>query len=197
MNPIAPITPRLQPPVPDSADRVQPLQVGAKVPDATVQTIEGKRIALATLLAAQPTALVFYRGGWCPFCNRQLAELQSVETDLKKLGYRIVALSPDRPEELRKSVGKHKLAYSLLSDSAMDAARAFGVAFTVDDGTLEKYRGFGINLEVASGQKHHMLPVPSVFLVSRDGAIRYRYYNPDYKIRLSREALLAAARKDR
>jgi peroxiredoxin len=182
-----------QPPVPDAAGKVTPLAVGSKVPKVNVKTIEGKSIALPKLLAAQPTVLIFYRGGWCPFCNRQMSGLQSIEGDLKKLGYRIIAVSPDRAEELKKSLGKNKLTYQLLSDSPMDAAKAFGVAFKVDDGVLTKYKGFGIDLEAASGEKHHYLPVPSVFLIGADGVIQFRSFNPDYKVRLSNEELLAAA----
>jgi len=185
-----------QAPVPDTAEKVTPLAVGSRVPKVNVMTIEGKAVDLPKLLFAQPTVLIFYRGGWCPFCNRQMSGLQSIEGELKKLGYRIIAVSPDRPEELKKSLGKHKLTYQLLSDSSMDAAKAFGVAFRVDDGTLAKYKGFGIDLEVASGQKHHYLPVPSVFLIGTDGVIKFRSSNPDYKVRLSNEDLLAAARQN-
>lgn len=185
-----------QTPVPDAAEKVTPLAVGSKVPKVNVKTIEGKTIDLPKLLFAQPTALIFYRGGWCPFCNRQLSGLQSIEGDLKKLGYRLVAVSPDRAEELKKSLGKNKLTYQVLSDSPMDAAKAFGVAFKVDDGVLTKYKGFGIDLEAASGEKHHYLPVPSVFLIGADGVVTFRSFNPDYKVRLSSEALLAAARQN-
>ena len=186
-----------QTPVPDAAEKVQPIAVGRKVPKVGVESLDGKSVSLPKLLSAQPTVLVFYRGGWCPFCNRQMDGLQSAQGELKKLGYRIVAISPDRAEELQKSVAKHQFTYQLLSDSTMDAARAFGVAFTVDGNTLTKYKGFGIDLERASGKPHHQLPVPSVFLVNKSGKIVYRYFNPDYKVRLSTEELLAAARQNR
>lgn len=75
------------------------------------------------------------------------------------------------------------------------AARAFGLAFRVDAETYENLLGYGIDLEAASGEDHHLLPVPAVFLIGRDGTIDFRYYNPDYKERLSGDALLEAARK--
>jgi len=123
----------------------------------------------------------------------QLGQLQRIESQLTKLGYKIVAISPDRPEKLRASIQKHELSYLLLSDADMGAARAFGIAFRVDDATLARYKGFGIDLEDASGQKHHLLPVPSVFLVDTDGVIMFRYVNPDHTIRIEPDALLAAA----
>ena len=185
-----------QTPVPDAAEKVQPIAVGAKVPKVAVKSLDGKTVSLPKALGGK-TVLVFYRGGWCPFCNRQMDGLQAAQADLTKLGYKIVAISPDRAEELQKTIGKHHLTYQLLSDSPMDAAKAFGVAFRVDDGTLAKYKGFGIDLEMASGQSHHCLPVPSVFLIGKDGKIKYRYFNPDYKVRLSPEELLAAAKANR
>ena len=79
-------------------------------------------------------------------------------------------MSPDRPEKLKGPAEKHKLKYRLLSDSEMIAAKALGIAFRVDDATVNKYKtDYGIDLEADSGQKHHLLPVPSVFLVGRDG----------------------------
>jgi peroxiredoxin len=77
----------------------------------------------------------------------------------------------------------------------MIASRAFGIAFRVDAKTIERYRGFGIDLEAASGESHFQLPVPSVFLVDTGGTVRFRYYNPDYKIRIDPQALLSAAKE--
>jgi len=81
----------------------------------------------------------------------------------------------------------------LVSDSAMNAAKAFGLAFTVDDETFERLKGFGIDIEADSGQNHRMLPVPGVFLVDESGEIPFAHHDPDYKERLSNEDLLKAA----
>ncbi len=96
---------------------------------------------------------------------------------------------------LKESIGKNELTYSLLSDNKMIASRAFGIAFRVDDSTIEAYRGFGIDLEAASGERHFELPVPSVFLIDTEGTIRFRYFNPNYKIRIDPDELLAEAEK--
>ncbi len=118
-----------------------------------------------------------------------------MEPDLRELGFRIVAVSPDRPAKLVQSKRKHDLGYTLLSDSDAEAARAYGIAFRVDASTVDRYKGYGIDLEDASGRDHHVLPVPSVFLVGSDGRIAWRYSNPDYKVRPDNEELLAAARR--
>lgn len=87
------------------------------------------------------------------------------------------------------------LGYALYSDSSLDAARAFGIAFQVDTLDVMKLRMYGIDLEAASGKEHHQLPVPSVFLVDANGTIRWMYSNPNYKIRPDNATLLEAARR--
>ena len=125
----------------------------------------------------------------------QLGKLQKVEKELVAKGFRLLACSADRPEKLEPLIAKHELSYTLLSDARMEGARAFGIAYRVDDATLERYEGFGIDLEEASGETHHLLPVPAVFLIDRETVIRFAYANPDYKVRLPTDELLAAAER--
>ena len=181
-------------PVPTSAEDVRPLLIGASVPEVTLRTADGNAFDPGAAVSRKPVVLIFYRGGWCPYCNLHLGQLQEAEADLAKLGYRILAVSPDRPSKLAESVEKGKLSYTLLSDATMDAAKAFGIAFRVDDATVEKYKGYGIDLEAASGQDHHLLPVPAVFILGTDGTVKFVYANPDYKTRLSPDVLLEAAK---
>lgn len=189
-----PVVGRAQHGAPTSAQDIKPLLIGASVPDVTLQTPDGKAFNLKAAAAKKPTVLIFYRGGWCPYCNTYLGQLQAAEADLLNLGYQILAISPDRPPKLGESVEKGKLTYTLLSDSSMTAAQAFGIAFRVDDATLEKYKGYNIDLEAASGEKHHLLPVPAVFIVGTDGVISFAYVNPDYKVRLESAKIIEAAR---
>jgi len=118
-----------------------------------------------------------------------------VESELAKLGYPVIAISPDRPEKLVDSLEVKDLGYELTSDSTLRAARAFGIVFQLSDETVSKYQGYGIDLEDASGERHHQLPVPSVFLVEPGGTIRWVYSNPDYKVRPDTAKLLREARR--
>jgi peroxiredoxin len=180
---------------PQDASAVQPLGVGEKAPTATLRGPDGQSVDLAAKYAQKPTVLIFYRGGWCPYCNTHLGQIATAEPELLRMGYQVLAISPDRPEELAKTLDKQELTYELLSDSDVALARAFGLIFHVDDPTIEKYRGFGIDLEQASGRDHHMLPVPAVYIVDQAGVIRFAHWNPDYKTRLAPEDLLKAARE--
>lgn len=179
-------------PLPQSAEETRPLAVGARAPDAKVRTLEGEEVSLAKLLDGQRAAVIFYRGGWCPYCNAHLSQLKKAETELLDSGFRLYALSADRPEALRESSEKYDFSYTLLSDASLDAARAYGIAFQVDADTVEQYKRYGIDLEAASGEKHHGLPVPSVFLIDAGGVIRFVHAEPDYKTRLAPAELRAA-----
>jgi peroxiredoxin len=179
--------------IPSKAEDIQPLSVGERVPSLTLEDADGAVFDLNKAIKKQPTVVIFYRGGWCPYCNLQLGQLQAIEPKLLELGYQILAISPDRPEKLAETVDKQHLTYTLLSDSEMKAAKAFGIAFRVANETLRRYDEYGIDLEEASGQSHHFLPVPSVFIVGTDGVIDFSYTNPDYKVRIAPEELLKAA----
>jgi peroxiredoxin len=174
-----------------------PLKVGDTVPDVTLRTEDNTPVNLRKLVSEKPTVLIFYRGGWCPFCTRHLQDLVGIESDLEKEGAQLVAISMDQPSKLKATPDREKLQYRLLSDSDAAAARAFGIAFKVDDATVEKYKGYGINLDAASGKDHHILPHPAVFVSDPSGKIRFTHVDPDYKARLEPRKILEAARTAR
>ncbi|PJA37386.1 MAG: antioxidant AhpC [Lysobacterales bacterium CG_4_9_14_3_um_filter_62_6] len=177
-----------------SATAIRPILLGSAVPEVPLKTVAGESVSLSQQIAGKPTVLVFYRGGWCPFCNLQLSELRLIEKDLALAGYQMIAISPDRPEELRRTLDKHQLSYTLLSDSKAAALKAFGIGFVLDAATTEKYAGHGIDIDHASGETHHALPVPSVFIVDAEGRLQFEYVHPDYRIRVPGDVVLAAAR---
>jgi peroxiredoxin len=180
--------------LPTSAEETHPLQAGGPMPDATVREIDGTAVSLRSLAEGKPTVLIFYRGGWCPFCNAHLAALQGTHEELVGLGYQVLAIGADSPEGLRPTLEKHRITYTLLADSDMSASAAFGLAFRLSDDILKKYDGYGIKLTaVHDGQ--FWLPVPAVYIVRADGRIAYVHADPDYRVRLPMPELLAAAHR--
>ncbi|MBN8568198.1 MAG: AhpC/TSA family protein [Ignavibacteria bacterium] len=180
-----------------SAADVKPIAVGEKIPDVTLKNAKGEPVSLTTLAGEKQTILVFFRGGWCPYCNKQLMGLQKIESDLTALGYQIVAITADKPEKISETVTNDELKYTILSDNNSDASIAFGIAFKVDDATVEKYKGYNLDLDEASGNSNHILPVPSVFILDKQGKIKYEYVNPDYKVRLDENKLLEEAKNNK
>ena len=179
--------------IPADPTQVRPLPVGARAPMFEGVAADGKVRSFTPDGFRRPTIVIFYRGGWCPYCNMQLSDLRLVEPKLRERGFEIVFFSTDRPEILYSSLKAADIHYTLLSDSHLEAAKAFHVAYHLDDATIAKQKQYGVNLEETTGTTLHELPVPSVFIIDTTGTIRYVYSNPDYKVRLASDALLAAA----
>ena len=179
--------------IPNSPTEVQPLEVGSAVPAAIVQTADGKDAQLTELTTGKPSVIIFYRGGWCPYCTRHLAGLGEIEPELKARGYQILALSTDNAEYTAATEAEFKVGYQLLADPQMNAAKAFGLAYKVDQPTLDKLKSYHIDIEAASGKTHHLLPVPAVYVTDANGKIIFRHFDANYKKRLPTEELLEAA----
>lgn len=181
--------------IPSSADKVSPMEVGEEIPDVTLKDSFGNDTELQNLVSQKPTLLVFYRGGWCPYCNTHLSQLAEIEEQLYDMGIQILAVSPDQPSYLKESTVHHELNYKLLSDSDMSATKEFGLAFKVDSTTINRYKQNGMDLAERSGYNHYLLPVPAAFLVDTTATIRYRYFNPDYTIRIENNEILEAVKE--
>jgi len=175
-----------------SAEEAKPLAVGKSLPAIAVKTASGEEVKLDEALSGQASAIVFYRGHWCPFCMKHLVELQKIAGELEALGVKLVAVAPDKPEYIAEAKKKAELSFTGYSDSKLSLARAMGVAFQLDPNTAERYRE---HLVESTGHDTGQLPVPAVFLADEDGKIHYVFSNPDYKVRLSNDDLLAEARK--
>ncbi|PWJ58728.1 peroxiredoxin [Dyadobacter jejuensis] len=170
---------------PQQATDISPLLIGESIPDFTLPDLQGKAVKLKEQLAAKPTLLIFYRGGWCPYCNRQMADLMKVEEEIVKLGYQIIAISPDDPAHLRATMDKNQLTYQLLSDADMKLSAAMGLAYAVPEASVQRLK------DASDNKNPGALPVPAVFIVNQAGEIEYEYINPNYKSRIKGELLLA------
>lgn len=173
--------------IPQKPEDISPLLNGKKIPVATLPDAYGKPVDLNKKIAEKPSVLVFYRGGWCPYCSRQLSGLQETLPDLDKLGYQLIAISTDAPEGLKQSATEKKLSYTLLSDADLSLSKQFGIAYKAPQGYWEM-------LPKTTGGKNTdlLLPVPAVFILDKSGVIHFEYINPDFKQRLD-PALLKAA----
>ncbi|HEY9048165.1 MAG TPA: peroxiredoxin-like family protein [Ohtaekwangia sp.] len=166
---------------------IAPLLIGEKIPDSRLRDLDSKEVTLTELVAQKPTVLIFYRGGWCPYCNMHLSELQSVESKIVKAGYQIVAISPDTPQHLKETKDKSKLSYILLSDSQTKAIKAFGLAYKAP-------QPYSQTIAKASDNNNtDVLPVPAVFILNVQGEILFEYINPDFKKRVPGNLLLTVA----
>ena len=188
-------TTNLKAQVPMNAEDISPLLIGEQFPEANLLNIEGENVLLQDILKEKPTVLVFYRGGWCPYCNNQLSSLAEAEKEIIDLGYQIIAISPDHLEslkptveddKLKPTVDKGELGYNIYSDSGAALIQAIGIGFE----TPEKAKGY--IFKKTNKEATDILPVPAVFILDTKGKILFEYINPDYSTRLSSELLLAS-----
>lgn len=186
-------------PVALTAADIRPLEAGQKAPRFTVETVDNERFDFDPRTLERPVILISFRGGWCPFCNMHLSELRDAIPEISKMGVDVLFLSGDRSELLLESLSRETqdaidgLGYTILSDANAQAAIALGIAFKASDRTIQRRLDKGDDIELSSMARHGVLPVPAVFAINRDGVITYAYANPDYKIRISAHALVAAA----
>lgn len=181
----------------ETADQVSPLLNGQTIPEVEVSKIDGSNVGLSEYLNGQKTILFFYRGGWCPFCNTQMGQLQAIAGKLKSLGFKLVGISTDAAEDLNKSIEKRKLSYDLLSDYQSKVSSAFGISFFTSEKTTKRYLE-KMNLKNPlqknlAGDERLVLPVPAIYVIDSKGLIQFNYVNPNYKVRLHSELLLKAA----
>jgi peroxiredoxin len=168
-----------------SATDIAPLLIGEKIPSITLKTSENTDVNISDLIKKKKTVLVFYRGGWCPYCNTHLQALAEAEKQILDLGYQIIAVSPDAPENLKITEGKDKVKYTLLSDSKGELIKAAGIAYEAP----ANYKSV-INVH-SNGVNTSFLPVPSVFVVNPESDILFEYVSPDFKQRITTELLVS------
>ena len=174
--------------IPENPEDISPLLIGEKLPDCNLVNEEGEIVNLNEQIKKMNTVLVFYRGGWCPYCNLQLSGLATSEADIIKLGYQIIAVSPDDYRNLKPTVGKNKVNYKVYSDPDSKFIKDVGIAFTISPKT-KKYIS-----KKTIGNASEILPVPTVLVLNREGEILFEYISPNYKQRISAELLLAVLR---
>jgi len=177
-----------------AGDEVVPLLPGMTAPAFVLQTADGSEYSFDPATAKRPIVLTFYRGGFCPYCNRHLASMRHAEMELIEMGYDVLFVSMDKPEILRSNLDLEAVRYTLLSDASASLTRAFGLAYRLSDDTIARYMKSGIDLEEDSGYTHHILPTPATFVVGTDGVIDFSYVNPNIRERVNPELLVLAAR---
>ncbi len=166
------------------------LKEGAKIPHFKLEDVHGKEISSKEILQNGPMLLVFYRGGWCPYCNLQLRDLQEHLAEIKETGAQLVAISPQEPDSSAETVKKNELGYHVLSDVGGKVGNDFGLMFKLPEDLIKVYKEFGLDLEKANGNKDWELPLAATYIVKTDGTIEYAFVDADYKKRAETNELI-------
>ena len=159
------------------------LSVDDKAPNFSAIDQNGKKFNLKSQLKKGAVVMVFYRGQWCPYCNKQLKQLEDSLYMIVAKGASVVAITPEKPANVAKTIAKTKATFPVLYDDGLKIMKKYDVAFKVDDNTIERYKKFGVDFTEANGANNGAnLPVPAVYIV-KDGKVIFRYFDVDYRKR--------------
>jgi peroxiredoxin len=167
------------------------LKVNDAAPEFNAADQTGKLFNLKDELKKGAVVLIFYRGQWCPYCNRELKALEDSLSLIMDKGATLVAVSPEMPVNISKTIEKTKATFPILFDEGLKIMKSYDVAFAVDNNTIEKYKNYGIDFTQANGANGANLPVPAVYIINKAGKIIYKYFDKDYRNRASVAEILS------
>ena len=168
---------------------------GSAAPDFSLPNAHGEPVASEALWGDGPAVVSFYRGGWCPYCNVELKALQDRLPEIEALGARLVAITPETPDNALSTQEKNEIAFDVLSDDGNRVASAFGLTFRLPDAVNDIYKGFGIDLEASNGEASQTLPVPATFVIDKGGKVLRAFVDADYTQRLEPDEVIAALKE--
>lgn len=181
-------------PLLDPLTELPGLRVGDKAPEATFTLPDGSEVSLRSILDKGPVVLTFYRGGWCPFCQRALAAWQPRMEEVAALGATFVAVSPEAPDKAEATGTTFAPSAMVVSDLSGDAARDFRVAFEMAGDLQETYKGYGVDLSKHNASGAWELPAPALYVLDTDGVVRWVFAEWDYKKRADPDEVMTALR---
>lgn len=166
-------------------------RAGDLAPDVTLADASGAPVKLSDLWRGGPLVVIFYRGGWCSYCNLQLHAWQQHASELRRLGAALIAISPQTPDHSLDTIERNALAYTVLSDSRLDAANGFGIAFTLPPELIDLYASAGTDIPVLNGNDQWVLPIPATYVIDPTGMIRFAHVELDYRERIEPQSVIA------
>lgn len=168
-------------------------QGGDKAPNFTLPNASGESIELYNMLKSGPVILVWYRGGWCPYCNIYLQHLQRAYPEFEKAGAQIIAISPELPNNTQATQKNNQLGFHVLSDVHNRVGKEYGVVYTLPDFIAKRYNQ-AFDMVKHNGDESAELPLSASYVISPNGVISYAFLDADYRNRAEPADLLTAVK---
>jgi peroxiredoxin len=156
-------------------------KVGDTAPDLMGKDHSGKMVSLKDLTKMGKVVVMFYRGAWCPFCNKYMSQLEAALPEFSAKNATIIAVTPEPEESISKAVEKTKATFSIIYDKDRKIMKDWKVAYSMSEGMKTKYKGYGLDLEKQQGD--WMLPVPATYVVGQNGKIEFVHFDENYQQR--------------
>ena len=168
-------------------------KTGDSIPDITLSNAFGELVNVNEILATHKKIVIaFYRGGWCPYCNLELKALQNIIPELEAKGAKLIAISPETPDNSLTTTEKNSLNFEVLSDTNNEVAKQMNLVFQLPEKLQNLYKKFGIDLDANQGNTKQELPIAATYVVENNGTISYHFLKEDYKLRADPSEILNA-----
>lgn len=167
-------------------------KVGEPMPPFMLPDDTGRMVTLADLIARGAAAIVFHRGHWCPYCRISINALAHALPRVEALGARMAAIVPDRQQFAGEMKVDSGAMFPILSDMDNGYAMSLNLAIWVGAEMEEYMRSIGRTLPVYHGNDAWVLPIPATFVVGRDGKVKARHIDPDFRRRMDVDKLVEA-----
>jgi peroxiredoxin len=164
-----------------SQDKPTAFKVGDKAPNLMGKDHSGKMVSLTELTKKGKVVVMFYRGAWCPFCNKYMSQLEAALPEFSAKNATIIAITPEPEESISKAMEKTKATFSIIYDKNRKIMNDWKVAYSMSDDMKTKYKGYGLDLEKQQGD--WMLPVPATYVVGQNGKIEFVHFDENYQQR--------------
>lgn len=166
------------------------VKTGDSIPKILLPNIKGEKISVQEILKDNRVLLVFYRGGWCPYCNLELQAFQELLSEFEARGVKVIAISPETIANGVETADKNQLGFEVLSDMGNVVTRDFGLVYKIPNELAELYVQFGINLKENQGNVDNELPIAATYVIEQSGKISYHFLDEDYKKRAEPKDIL-------
>ena len=166
------------------------LHIGDTIFSFSLPDANNNSVSSDMLLKQGPIIVTFYRGGWCPFCNMQLAAYENILPQIHALGAQLVAISPEQPDSSLSTVERQKIHFVVLSDNENQVAKQFNIVYDLPDQLIEIYKQFKLDIPAYNNTDRYELPLGATYIVDTKGIITYAFVDIDYKKRAEPETLL-------
>ncbi|MDH5396832.1 MAG: AhpC/TSA family protein [Cyclobacteriaceae bacterium] len=171
------------------------LRVGDKAPGFGARDISGEPFDLYSVLNDNPVVLIFYRGKWCPVCNRHMAAISDSVNQISQLGARVIAVTPELREHAQEFTNNTNLKFPVISDPGNNIMDAFKVTFKVTPEYEEKVaNSHAVRISENNGTGEAFLPVPATYIIDKEGTITYAQFDLNFYRRATVKEIVAALR---
>jgi peroxiredoxin len=160
-------------------DQRAAVAVGSKAPDFHSVDADGREFRLSGLEGSR-VLLKFFRGTWCPYCVADLRLWSGRRAELRELGLKLVAVSHDSVEELRRFKRGHDWDMTLVADPDLEIIRRYNL----------QNRNF-----TPKGGPFRDMAIPAAILIDTDGNVLWMSQATDFRVRLHPDKVLAALRE--